>query len=102
MPRPTEVANVRFVQAGKHGLAVTDLIMQNPSDPLQHGAALVILGQALAELAVGMAEVSNGLRATYILLERYRSRPDDRFTGSLSAVLASAAGRMGVLAAGAY
>ena len=28
---------------------------------------------------------------------RYRSRPDDRFTGSLSAVLASAAGRMGFL-----
>jgi hypothetical protein len=44
--------------------------MQNPSDPVQHGAALVILGQALAELAVGMAEVSNGLRATYILLEQ--------------------------------
>lgn len=67
MPRPTELANVRFVQAGKHGLAVKDLIMQNPSDPVQHGAALVILGQALA---VGMAEVSNGLRATYILLEQ--------------------------------
>ncbi len=70
MPRPTELANLRFVQAGKHGLAVKDLIMQNPSDPVQHGAALVILGQALAELSVGMAEVSNGLRATYILLEQ--------------------------------
>jgi hypothetical protein len=49
---------------------VKDLIMQNPSDPVQHGAALVILGQALAELAVGMAELSDGLRATYILLEQ--------------------------------
>lgn len=30
---------------------------------------LVILGEAIAELAAGMAELSNGLRATYILLE---------------------------------
>jgi hypothetical protein len=68
--RPTELANVRFVQAGKHGLAVKDIIMDNPSDPVDHGTALILLGQALAELAVGMAEVSNGLRATYILLEQ--------------------------------
>jgi hypothetical protein len=73
MPRPTDAANLRFVQAGKHGLAVKDLIMQNPSDPVQHAAALVILGQALAEIAVGMAEVSTGLRATYILLEQVQS-----------------------------
>jgi hypothetical protein len=68
--RPTELANVKFVAAGKHGLAVKDIIMKNPSDPVQHGAALVVLGIALSELALGMAELSNGLRATYILLEQ--------------------------------
>ena len=73
MPRPTELANLKFVQAGKHGLAVKDLIMQNPRDPVEHGAALVVLGEALAELALGMAELSNGLRATYILLEQVQS-----------------------------
>ena len=73
MPRPTEAANLKFVAAGRRGVAVKDIIMKNPSDPVQHGAALVILGEALAELAVGMAELSNGLRATYILLEQVQN-----------------------------
>ena len=71
--RPTELANMKFVAAGRLGLAVKDIIMKNPSDPVEHGAALVILGQAIAELAVGMAELSNGLRATYILLEQVQN-----------------------------
>jgi hypothetical protein len=44
--------------------------MKNPSEPVEHWAALVVLGIALAELASGLAELSNGLRATYILLEQ--------------------------------
>jgi len=71
--RPTELANMKFVAAGRLGLAVKDIIMKNPSDPVEHGAALVIMGQAIAELAVGMAELSNGLRATYILLEQVQN-----------------------------
>ena len=71
--RPTELANMKFVASGRLGLGVKDLIMKNPSDPVTHGAALVILGEAIAELAVGMAELSNGLRATYILLERVQN-----------------------------
>ena len=71
--RPTELANMKFVAAGRLGLGVKDIIMQNPRDPVDHGAALVILGQAIAELAVGLAELSNGLRATYILLEQVQN-----------------------------
>jgi hypothetical protein len=70
MPRPTELADVRFINAAKRGLAVKDIIMKNPSDPVEHGTALVVLGLGLAELASGMAELSIGLRATYILLEQ--------------------------------
>ncbi len=71
--RPTELANMKFVATGRLGLAVKDIIMKNPSDPVQHGAALVIMGEAIAELAVGLAELSNGLRATYILLEQVQN-----------------------------
>jgi hypothetical protein len=71
--RPTELANVRFVAAGRQGLAVKDIIMKNPSDPVEHGAALVVLGMAISELAVGLTELSDGLRATYILLEQVQN-----------------------------
>ena len=71
--RPTELANMKFVAAGRLGLGVKDIIMKNPRDPVEHGAALVILGQAIAELAVGLAELSYGLRATYILLEQVQN-----------------------------
>jgi hypothetical protein len=68
--RPTELATGRFIAAAKRGLDVKDIIMKDPSDPVEHGAALVVLGIAIAELASGLAELSNGLRATYILLEQ--------------------------------
>lgn len=71
--RPTELANMKFVATGRLGFAVKDIIMKNPSDPVQHGAALVIIGEAIAELAIGLAELSNGLRATYILLEQVQN-----------------------------
>ena len=71
--RPTEAANLRLVAAGRRGVAVKDIIMKNPSDPVQHGAALAVLGESLAELALGMAELSNGLHASYILLEQVQS-----------------------------
>jgi hypothetical protein len=71
--RPAELANLKFAAAGRRGLGVKDIIMQNPRDPVEHGAALVVLGEALAELALGMAELSNGLRATYILLEQVQN-----------------------------
>ncbi len=71
--RPTELANVRFVAAGRQGLAVKDILMKNPRDPVDHAAALVVLGMAISELAVGLAELSNGLRATYILLEQVQN-----------------------------
>ena len=51
--RPTELANMKFVATGRLGLAVKDIIMKNPSDPVQHGAALAIIGEAIAELAIG-------------------------------------------------
>ena len=75
MPRPTELADVRFINAAKRGLAVKDAVMKNPSDPVEHGAALVLLGLGLAELASGLAELSIGLRATYILLEQVQRGP---------------------------
>jgi hypothetical protein len=70
MTRPTELANVKFTKAAKWGAGVKEIIMKNPTDPLQHGAALVVLSDAVAEMALGLAELSTGIRATYILLEQ--------------------------------
>ena len=68
--RPTEAANLRFGRAARLGLALKDTMMKDPRDPIAQAAVLVGLGEAIAELALGMEEMSKGLRATYILIEQ--------------------------------
>jgi hypothetical protein len=50
-----------------------DPLVKDPSNLVSHAAAIAVLGDAVAELAKGMEELSNGLRATYILLEQVQS-----------------------------
>jgi hypothetical protein len=68
--RPTELATMRFVEAGRRAANVKDVLMKDPRSPISQDAALVLIGQSIAELALGMVELSNGLRATYILIEQ--------------------------------
>ena len=68
--RPTEAANLRFGRASRLGLALKDTMMKDPRDPIAQAAALVGLGEGISELALGMEELSKGLRATYILIEQ--------------------------------
>ena len=73
MTRPTESANIKFRDAAR---AANEQAgdLRNLTDPAYTGGRVNNLAYAIAKLAQGMEELSNGLRATYILLEDVQKR----------------------------